>query len=202
MLMLRNHEVTSLKVIGNLSPFEEQVQETLRGLEEGRLVTEVGAEVVAALDVRTIRKAHVDRGNKWLTLYGGEDGTKSLSFWTEGSNAEEILQTILSLSGKSFSQSREDVGVIEALAGPASIGMLAGLGWFALYYSAASIEAGEQVKFRGRTKAFFSQLGYLLGTSGVIVVGVVLLALVLVWGFRVIRKRPQRTVWVPEAISM
>jgi hypothetical protein len=92
--------------------------------------------------------------------------------------------------------------VIEALAPPAIIGLISGLLWAGLNQSANQLAAGEEVEIRGTRrglKQLMVWLAEILGTSGTIALGVVLLILVLGWAAARVFKRPQRTVWRPEA---
>jgi|GEM_PF-2314169 len=203
-LLLRGGEVYRVKVTGNVLTLKRNYQRVLEALQQGQNPEEVGAKSVEKIEVRTIGKAQVSPGNNSLTLYGGEDGTKSLSFSTRDDNADAILKTILGQSGKSFKTSQEDVGVGEALLPPLVLGGFGGLCWAAVYQAAATVAAGQEVEitgFRRRgIKRLVAWLGELLGTGGTIGVGVVLLALILAWAVHRLVRRPQRSVWVPETV--
>lgn len=203
-LVLKGQDLYRLKVTGNVLTLKRKYQSALEALQQGQSPEDVGAKSVEVLNARSIQKAQVSPGNSSLTVYGGEDGSKSLSYSTGDDNADAILKTILAQSGKSFTVSQEDVGVVEALLPPLIIGGLGGLGWGAVYQAAGTIAAGEEVEIKGARhrgiKRLLAWLGELLGTGGTIAVGVVLLALVLGWAVSRLVRRPQRSVWVPETV--
>jgi hypothetical protein len=202
-LVLRGHEVHRLKVTGNVLTLKRNVQRVLEALQQGQDPANVGIKSVEALDARTIGKAEVSPGNGSLTLHGGEGGSRRLSFSTADSSADDVLQTILAQSGRAFRPAREAIGVVEALVPPAIIGVLGGLFWAGLYQSAGKLASGEVVEVRGRRQGLqrlMNSAAEILGTNGTIAVGALLLAFVLGWaGMRVVR-RPECTVWLPEAV--
>ncbi|QDV36572.1 hypothetical protein [Tautonia plasticadhaerens] len=201
-LTLRGHEVHRLKVTGNVLTLKKKLQGVLEGLQQGKAPTEVGAKSIETLDARTIGKAQVSPGNGSLTLQGGEDGAKSLSFSTGDGNADEILREILAQSGKEFRPAQEDIGVVEALLPAVIAGGVGGLLWMGVYQAAGTLASGGDVEVSGRRrgmKRLLAGVAEVLGTTGTIAVGVLLLVLVMGWAYRRLSKRPQRTVWLPES---
>src|SRR6476620_6150301 len=91
-LLLRGHEVQRLKVSGMSLTLKRKVQGVLEALRQGQDPSDAGAKVAETLDARTIGKAEVSPGNGSLTLHGGGDSPKTLSFSTADSNADEILR--------------------------------------------------------------------------------------------------------------
>ncbi len=201
-LVLKAQEVYLLKVTGNVLTLKRNVARVLEALEQGQAPASVGANSVDTLDARTISKAEVSPGNSSLTLHGGADGSKKLAYTTGDSNAGEILQTILEQSGRTFEQSQEEIGVIEALLPPAILGGLGGLFWAGVYQSAGKLAAGEEVEVQGIRRRGLQRIliwvAELLGPTGTVAVGVVLLVLVGGWAAMRVIKRPERTVWLPE----
>jgi hypothetical protein len=200
-LQLRGQEVNVLKVTGNVLTLKRNVSKVLESLQQGQPASSAGASSVETLDTRTIKKAEVSPGNSSLTLHGGPEGSKKVSYSTSGSDADQILQTILATTGQTFQQSKEEIGVMEALLPPAIFGGLTGLFWWGVYQYAGQAAAGEEVEITGRRRGFKQILLWvaeMLGTTGTIAVGVVLLALILGWAAARVVKRPERTVWVPQ----
>jgi hypothetical protein len=200
-LLLRGDQVSRLTVTGMSLTLKKKAQGVVEALQQGQDLSAVGVKSVETLDARTIRKAEVSPGNGSLTLHGGEDGSKKLSFSAPSSNADEILRTILARSGRTFQPSQEDIGVGEALLPPGIIGVVAGLLWMGVYQSAVDMAAGKEVVAKGRRQGLQNLLigvAQMLGTGGTIAVGAVILALVVAWAAKRIVHRPQRTVWVPE----
>jgi hypothetical protein len=199
--VLRGAEVSRLKVTGNMLTLKRKVQGVLDALRQGQEPASAGAKSVETLDARTLTKAQVSPGNSSLTLHGGPDGSRSLSYTPEGNNADEILKAILAQSGQTFEPTEEEIGVVEALIPPAIIGGLGGLFWMGVYDAAGKIAGGEAVEVKGFRRRGLQRLlitvAELLGTGGTIAVGVVLLALVLGWATMRIVRRPRRTVWLP-----
>lgn len=203
-LMLQDHQVHLLKVTGMSLGFKKKVQGVLEKLEQGQGPSDVGASSVQTLDARSIAKAEVSPGNSSLTLRGEGENAKTLSFTTPDSNADEVLQTILAQSGKTYQPTQEEIGVVEALIPPAVLGAFGGLLWFVIYDSARKLAGGETVEAKGRRAGLQRLLIWvaeLLGTNGAIAVGVLLLVLVVGWIAARIIKRPERTVWLPQTAT-
>jgi hypothetical protein len=200
-LTLRGHEVHLLKVTGNVLTLKRNLKGVLEALGQGQPPAEAGAKSFETLDARTIRKAEVSPGNTSLTLHGGEDGSKKLTYATGGNDAGAILQAILAESGQSFQPTQEEIGVVEALVPPAIVGALGGLFWMGTYQAAGKLAAGEEVEVHGFRRRGLQRIlitvAELLGTGGTIAVGVLLLVLVVGWAARRIIHRPERTVWLP-----
>jgi hypothetical protein len=201
-LMLRGQEVHCLKVTGNMLTLKRNVKAVLEALEQGQAPAEVGAKSVETLDARTITKAELSPGNTSLTLHGGAEGSKQLAYTTGNSDANEILRTILAQTGRTFQATQEEIGVVEALAPPGIVGAVAGLGWVAVYSAAGKMAAGEEVEVNGvrrrGLKRMLIWVAEILGPTGTIAVGAVLLVLILGWAAARVIRRPQRTVWLPE----
>ena len=72
----------------------------------------------------------------------------------------------------------------------------------AVYLSAADMAAGKVVEVKGGRRRGLQQMAVwvaeLLGTTGTIIVGVVLLLLIVGWTAKRIIHRPERTVWLPQ----
>jgi hypothetical protein len=202
LLVLRGDEVSQLKVTGNMLTLKKNVAGVVEALEQGKAPAEVGAKSVETLDARKISKAEVSPGNMSLTLHSEDSSASSLSFSSADSNADQILAAILARSGRTFLQKQEEIGVVEALIPPAFIGIVGGLGWFAVYMSASDIAAGKQIEVKGvRSRGLqriLITIADTLGPNGTIGLGVVLLLLVIVWAARRVIRRPLRTVWLPE----
>jgi hypothetical protein len=201
-LVLRGQDVHVLKVTGNLLTLKRNLKGVLEGLTAGQEPASVGAKSVETLDARTISKAEVSPGNNSLTLHGGPEGSKKLAYSTGDANAGEILQAILAQSGRTFQQSQEEIGIVEALLPPAIVGGIGGFLWAGVYQSAGQIAAGEEVEVKGFRRRGLKRIliwaAEMLGTGGTVAVGAVLLALILGWAAMRIIKRPERTVWLPE----
>jgi hypothetical protein len=200
-LVLRGPEVQLFKVSGMSLTLKGKVKKVMEALEQGGDPGQAGGKLVETLDAKSIRKAEVSPGSDSLKLYGDGEKPRTLSFSTDGNRADEVLQVILAQSGRSFHTAQEEIGVIEALAPPAIIGLISGLLWAGLNQSANQLAAGEEVEIRGTRrglKQLMAWLAEMLGTSGTIALGVVLLILVLGWAAARVFKRPQRTVWRPE----
>lgn len=202
-LLLRDQEVQLFKVSGMSLTLKGKVRKVLDALEQGGDPGQAGGKVVETLDAKSIRKAEVSPGNDSLKLYGEGEKPRTLSFSTDGSRADEVLQIILAQSGRTFHTAQEEIGLIEALAPPAIIGVICGLLWAGLNQSANQLAAGGEVEIRGTRrglKQLMVRLAEMLGTSGTMALGVVLLLLVLGWAAARVFKRPQRTVWRPQAV--
>jgi hypothetical protein len=201
-LVLRGQEVHSLKVTGSVLTLKRKAQSVLDGLQQGQDPANVGASSVETLDTRSISKAQVDPGNTSLTLYGGPDGSKSLSYTPAENNADEILKAILAQSGSTFEPAEEEIGVVEALIPPVIVGVIGGGFWMGAYQAAGKMAAGEAVDVEGRRGRGLQRILIwvveLIGMNGTIAVGVLLLALVLGWATKRIVHRPKRTVWLRE----
>src|SRR3954451_11274704 len=87
-LVLRDHEVSCLKVNGMALTLKRKVQGIIEALEQGKPPEEVGVKKVETLDARTIGKAEVTPGNGSLTLRGEGDGGKKMTFSTGGKDAD------------------------------------------------------------------------------------------------------------------
>lgn len=198
-LVVNGHEVHRLRVTGLL--LSRKVQGILEALQQGQHPSAVGAGSVETLDARTISKAELSPSNGSLKLYGGPDGSTTLSYSTGDSDADAILESILAQSGRSFQPAKEPIGVIEALIPPAIFGVLGGLFWLALQDSAKKAAAGEVVEVNGLRrrglKRLLISIAEMLGTSGTTAVGVVLIVLIVGWAAARIIKRPERTVLMP-----
>jgi hypothetical protein len=203
-LVLKGQEVHCLKVTGNVLTLKRNLKAVLEALAGGRAPADAGGKSVESLDVTSISKAEVSPGNNSLTLHGGPDGTKKLSYTTGDENAGEILQVILGQSGRAFESVQEEIGVVEALVPPAIFGAVGGLLWAGVYQSAGQLAAGEEVEAKGFRRRGLQRMliwiAELLGTGGTVAAGVVLLALILGWAAMRIIKRPERTVWLPEKV--
>jgi len=201
-LVLRGQEVQLFKVTGMSLTLKGKVKKVLEALEQGGDAVAAGGKVVETLDAKSIGKAEVSPGNDSLKLYDEGETPRTLSFSTDGSRADEVLQLILAQSGRSFQTAQEEIGVIEALAPPAIIGLISGLLWAGLNQTANRLAAGGEVEIRGTRRGLKQMMVWLaemLGTSGTMALGVVLLLLVLGWAAARVSKRPQRTVWRPQA---
>lgn len=201
-LVLRGQEVHLFKVTGMSMLLKGKVRKVLDALEQGQDPVEAGGKLVETLDARAIGKAEVAPGNGSLKLYGDGEKPRSISFSTEGSTADEVLKAILDQSGRNFQTEQEDIGVVEALVPPAIFGVLGGLLWLGINQSAGKLAAGEEVEARGRRRAIQELLNWvagLLGTTGTMILGGVLLALIVGWAGSRLVNRPQRTVWRPQA---
>jgi len=201
-LMVRGHEVYCLKVTGNVLTLKRNVKAVIDALEQGQPPSDVGAKSIETLDARTLGKAEVSPGNGVLTLHGGGDGSTTLTYATADNNADEILRAILAQCGRTFQQTQEEIGVVEALLPPAIIGIIGGVFCAGVYQSAGQLAAGGELEAKGLRRRGLQRLliwaAELLGTGGTVVVGVLLLALILGWAAKRIIHRPQRTVWLPE----
>ena len=201
-LTLRGHEVSRLKVTGNMLTLKRNVKAALEALGQSRAPSDVGAKSVETLDARTIVKAEVSPGNDSLTLHGGGDGSTKLTYATADKDADAILSAVLAQSGKTFQPTQEEIGVVEALIPPAIVGAISGFFWAGVYQSANKIAAGEEVGATGVRRRGLQRLlitvAEILGTGGTVAVGVLLLALILGWAAKRVFQRPERTVWLPE----
>ncbi len=203
-LVLRDQEVHCLKLTGNVFTLKGKVKTALEALSQGQAPAEVKAKAVETLDTRTISKAEVSPGNDALTLHGGQDGSKTLTYSTGEKNAEEILRAILAQSGRAFAPTKEEIGVIEALIPPVVIGAIGGFFCVGIYDDARKLAAGEDVEVTSIRRRGLRRLmitaAEMLGTNGSIAVGVALLLLIVGWAAKRIIHRPERTVWLPEAV--
>jgi hypothetical protein len=198
-LVLRGPEITRLKVTGLM--LKRKVQGIIEALQQGQAPSVVGARAIETFDARTLGKAEVSPGNGSLTLHGTGEGAPSLKFTTADNNANQILQAVLAESGRSFTPQQEEVGVVEAVLPPVFLGGIGGLFWMGLYDSATKMAAGQAVEVKGRRRGLqrmLISLAEMLGTTGTIAVGVLLLLLVVGWAAKRIIHRPERTVWLPE----
>lgn len=203
-LVLRGHEVHRLRVHGSMVTLKRNVKAVIEGLEQGLAPTEVKAKSVETLDVPSITKAEIDPENRTLRLYGpGADGKEQmLSFMSDEPNADGILRTILARGNQTFQPMLEPISVAEALLPPGIVGVLGALFWAGLYQSAGELAAGNVVEVHGRRRGLQQLMHWIaevLGVTGVIAVGVVLLTLILGWAAKRIVKRPERTAWVPQS---
>jgi hypothetical protein len=202
-LVLRGSEVHRLKVTGNVLTLKRNVKAVMEALQAGRPPAEAGAKSGDSLDARTVVKAEVSPGNDSLTLHGGDGGLKTLTYATGDSDADAILRAILDRSGRAFQPRREEVGAVEAVIPPGVLGVFGGLLWFGVFMTARQIAAGEHVEVRAGRRAGLRRLltwaAEALGPQGTLAVGVLLLALVLGWAALRLVRRPERTVWLPEA---
>lgn len=202
-LLLRDHEVYLLKVTGSKFSLKKNLQKVLEALEGGQVPSEVKAKSVEMLDARAIGKAELGEGNKSLSLYGEGENPKKLKFSPPEYNADTIWQAVQERSGKTFQSTKEDIGAVEAVVPLAIWGGLGGLLWYGLYDAATKLAAGETLKVSGRRQGLQRMLNGvagMLGTTGTVALGVVLLALVLGWAVRRVVRRPQRTMLVPEKV--
>ena len=200
LLTLRGHEVHELRVSGNVLTMKRNLKGVQEALDAGRPPAEAGAKVVETLDARTIAKAELSPGNAALTLHGpGEKPTK-VYFSPGDKTADAILGAILARSGQTFHETQEEVGVVEALAVPGTVGVLGGLFCFFLYDAATKLAAGEELVARGRKKGLqtmINDIAGLVGPSGALAIAGAFLLLIGLWGFRQLTKRPMRTVLKP-----
>lgn len=201
-LVLRGHEISYLKVTGNVLTLKKNLQNTLEALQQGQNPAEVGAKVVQTLDARALTKAEVSPGNSHLTLHGGPDGSTRLIHTTADDNADAILQAIVAQSGKTFQPAQEEIGVGEALIPPVLFGAVGGVVWWLVYNAAGKMAGGENVEVHGFRRRGLQRIlitaAQFLGTGGTIAVGVVLLLLIVAWAANRIIHRPERTVWLPD----
>ena len=105
-LALRGSKVHRLKVTGSGSTLKRNVKFAMEALAAERPPADAGAKSIESLDARTVVKAEVSPGNNSLTLHGGEDGLKTLTCTTGGWDADAILRTILSQSGRTLQTAR------------------------------------------------------------------------------------------------
>ena len=134
-------------------------------------------------------------------------GTKpTVTFAPDEKNADVILRTILAQAGRSFHESKEEIGVVEAVLPPLILGAIGGFFMFGVYSAAGEIEQGEELEVTGLRRRGLKRLlifaAQILGTKGSMAAGVVLGVATLGWMIRRIVRRPERAVWVPaEATS-
>ncbi|MFO0959447.1 MAG: hypothetical protein U0800_18770 [Isosphaeraceae bacterium] len=200
-LVLRGHEVSLLKVSGNMFTLKKNVGRVLEALEQGTPPSGTDAKLDGALDVRSITRAELEPDNDGFTLHVEGENPGKISY-NSGPDARSILDGILEKSGRSFATSRESIGVFEALIPPGIVGIVGGLLWMGLRDAAQKAEAGGHAVASGRRKGLQQLLiwaGESLGTTGTMAVGVALLAMVLLWGGLRLFKRPERTVFRPES---
>lgn len=200
-LILKDRKVHCLKITGLM--LKRKTQGVLEALQQGQEPSAAGANSVATLNVGSICKAEVSPSNGSLTLHGEGDGSKALKFSTADSNADKILQAILAQTDRPFQPSQEEIGAVEALIPPALFGAMGGLLWAGVYHAASELAAGHEVVVKGGRRRGMQQMligvAEMLGTTGTVAVGVLLLALILGWAAHRIIRRPLRTVWLPEA---
>ena len=194
-LMLRGHEVCSLRVMGDVLTLKRNVKAVIDELKKGQPPPSgTWAKWFKTLDARTLGKAVVNEDNSSLSLQGGGDGSTKLTYPTDDFNADEIVQVILAKCGRTFQPTKEQIGVVEALIPPAILGAVGGLCWWAvLYQPAGRIAAGEELQ---RVRRSISQrlllwVAELLGTGGTVVVGVLLLVLILGGAAKRVARRPR-----------
>ncbi len=201
-LVLRDRKVHHMKITGLM--LKRKSQNVLEALQQGQEPSAAGANSVTTLDVESIRKAEVSPSNGSLTLHGeGEGkGSKPLKFSTSDSNADKILQAILAQTDRPFQPRQEEIGALEALAPPALFGAVGGMLCWASYMTARDLAAGHEAEVKGIRRRGMQRMligiSEMLGTSGTIVVGLILLALILGWAAHRIIRRPERTVWLPN----
>lgn len=200
-LVLRDYEVSCVQITGGVLTLEVKVQEALEAVEQGVPTSELMAKSVESLDIRTITKGEVTEGNSELTLYGGQDGATTLVYVAAYDNADEILQTILARSGRTFQQTEEEIDAVEAVIPPAVLGLIGGGLWALLYSAARTVAAGEHAKVQGLRRQAFQRMligaAEIMGTGGTKIVGIVLAVLVVAWAISRLVYRPVRTVWLP-----
>ena len=200
-LVLKGDQVHFLKVTGLM--LKRKVQGILEQLEAGADPAEVGGKKHQAIEVATIAKAAVSPSNGSVKLHRESDGAV-IKFTTPNDDADAILATILERNGRTFQSSTEEIGLVEALIGPALYGVIAGLFWLAVSSTADELAQGHEVEVKGRRQGMKQSLVKIsgwLGPTGATILGLVLLALLLAWAGSRIFKRPVRTVWLPGSNS-
>ena len=201
LLTLQDNEVHRLKVTGNMLTLKRNLGKVLEALEQGKAPADCGAKVIETIDPRTITKAELGEGNGSLTIHGGGTTAKSLKFSTGEGNADQILGLILAQSGRAFQPKQEEISVVEALIPPGVVGLVVGGLSFAAYDAASKMAQGEDVEVNGLRrrgmKRMLLSVAEMLGTTGITIVGGVLLLLIAAWAVRRITHRPMRTVLLP-----
>ncbi len=155
------------------------------------------------IPVTSIRRVEVSSGRDTVKFFSGEtDKPVKVEFTVKsGDDAPAIARTVIEKTAISPEERSEDVGVVEAIIAPVILGVIVGFFWALVYSSASSLETGggldtHQGSSRSRgLKRIILMVAELLGPTGTLVVGAILLIAFVAWGVKQIVKRPQRTVW-------
>ncbi len=146
--------------------------------------------------VRSIDRVVVSHGRDTVKFY---KGVEAIDFGVGDNDPNEIARTVVQAAGLAGEERSEEVGVVEALTGPAILGVIAGVLWFFVFMLATADQRGEdEPRVRGRNaglKLAFVWVANLLGEKGTIALGVLLAVFFIGWGVRRIVKRPQQLVW-------
>ncbi len=158
-----------------------------------------GAKVVPLAAIRRVEVAPGNTSVKFVHEHEGKPG--ALEFMVaQDAHAQEIARAAVERAGLPAQERSEDITVVEALMPPVILGAIVGVIWGLLYMAAVGLEEGEEAHVRGGgrgrgIKVLFVIAAQLLGKTGTIVVGAVLLALFVYWAVMRVVKRPQRLVW-------
>jgi hypothetical protein len=156
-----------------------------------------GAHVVPLASIRRVEVAPGNTSVKFVHEHGGKPGLLEFSV-AQDAHAQEIARAAVERAGLPAQERSEDVTVVEALMPPVILGAIVGVVWGLVYMAAVGIEEGDDAEVHGRRrgiKMLFLFAAQLLGKTGTLVVGAVVLALFVYWAVMRIVKRPQRLVW-------
>jgi hypothetical protein len=155
-----------------------------------------GADVVP---LAAIRRVEIDPGNtsvKFVHEHGGKPGSLQFSV-QQDAHAREIARAAVERAGLPAEERSEDISVGEAVMPPIILGAIVGVFWGLVYMVAADDQGGD-ARVHGRNagaKRLLLFVAQLLGQTGTLVVGAILLALFVGWAVMRVVKRPQRLVW-------
>lgn len=198
-LMLTDKDVYRMKVTGLL--LSRKVKGILEALQQGQEPQDVGAKSVEQLSLQSIGKVEVNPDNSHLTLYEANGTGTSLAFSTpDDSNASEIAQAVLARTGRTYEPKKEEITAFEAILGPGILGLIAGGLLAACYFTARDLEAGQAVEATGRRaglQKLLIMVSEMLGTTGTLAIGGVIMALLLFMAINGLKNRPEKTVWQP-----
>jgi hypothetical protein len=196
--MLTDQEVYRMKVTGLM--LSRKVKGILEALQQGQEPQDVGAKSVEHLSLQSIGKVEVNPDNTHLTLYEANGTGTSLAFSPPDDNATEIVQAVLARTGRAYEPQKQEITAFEAILGPGILGLIAGGLLAACYFTARDLEAGLVVEATGRRaglKSLMIMVSQILGTTGTLAVGGVIMALLLFMAINALKHRPEKTVWQP-----
>jgi hypothetical protein len=184
---------------------KREATEAATALVGGQAPATVVASESKAMPLSTIQRVEVSHGRdtvKFHTVEGDKPVTVEFSVRSDD-DGPGIARAVVERAGITHPERSEDIGVVEALLGPVILGVIAGVIWAFVYGAATAIDSGEEIDVakgssRGRGfKRIIVFIAELLGPTGTLVVGGLLLVLFVGWGIRLVVKRPQRMVWGP-----
>jgi hypothetical protein len=198
-LALRDDEIHCIEVTGNKAG--QEAARIAGALQEGQDPSAVGATSASSLKVGSIARAQVCEDNMFVEFHPEGENGKPVKFTSSDKQGADVIRAVLARAGRPFREGRQDITAVEAVMPPIIIGVIIGFFWTMIYWGAGDLEAGKDVEAHGRRRGLqqlFIFIAEMLGTNGILILGVVLLLAIIGWATMRVVRRPQRTVWQPD----